>query len=102
MAEYPFENKDFSLNLEAALLRNRRGEVCIAFDDPVYVHADAIFVDPEDHAIHAIIFQTPYLIAHVSDEMLSAFAASPKALLAAVQPDGQIFELMAPIIVGHA
>lgn len=102
MARHLLENEEISLNREVGLLRNLRGEVCIAFDDPVYVHADAIFVDPADHAIHAIIFQTPYLIAHVSNEMLSAFVASPQALLAAVQPDGQIFELMAPIIVGHA
>lgn len=90
------------MNLEVGLLCNRRGEVCIAFDDPVYVHADAIFVDPQEHTLHAIIFQTPYLIAHVSDEILAAFTSSREALLAAVQPDGQVFELMAPIIVGHA
>lgn len=88
--------------LEAALLKNRRGEVCITFEDPVFVHADAIYVDQADHAIHAIIYETPYLVAHVSDEMTAAFALSKEALLAAVQPDGTVLELMAPVLVGRA
>lgn len=88
--------------LDAALLSNRRGEVCITFEDPVFVHADAIFVDPADKAIHAVIYERPYLVAYVSEAMLASFAHSKEALLAAVNPDGTILELMAPVMVGHA
>lgn len=86
--------------LDAALLTNKRGEVCITFEDPVFVHADAIYVDQADQAIHAIIYERPYLVAHVSADMLEAFVHVKDALLAAVQPDGTVLELIAPVIVG--
>lgn len=88
--------------LDAALLTNRQGAVCITFEDPTYVHADAIYVDRADHSIHAVIFDRSYLVAHVSDNMIAAFAQSHEALLAAIQPDGTILELMAPVLVGQA
>lgn len=88
--------------LDVALLSNKRGEVCITFEDPAFVHADAIYVDLADLAIHAIIYERPYLVAHVSPAMVAAFAHSKEALLAAVQPDGTILELIAPVMVGQA
>jgi hypothetical protein len=102
MVEQPIEIYQRYEELTSVLLKNGRDEVCITFEDPTFVHADIIYVDQADHTIHAVIYQTPFLVGHVSDEMMKAFADSKEALLAAVQPDGTILELMAPIMVGRA
>lgn len=72
----------------------------MAFDDPVFVHADAIFLDPDDHALHAVMFQDSFLLTHISNEILEAFKASHEVLLAGVQPDGTVLQLLAPVIQG--
>ena len=86
--------------LDAALLLNSHGDVCITFEDPVYVHADAIYVDAEEQAIYALIYERPYLVARVSAGMASAFIRAGQVLLAAVTPGGGILELTAPVIGG--
>lgn len=86
--------------LDAALLKNRRGEVCITFDDPVFVHADAVYVDLSEQAVYALIYERPYLVARVSEGMAVAFLKAREVLLAAIQPDGSILELVAPVLGG--
>lgn len=86
--------------LDAALLKNRRGEVCITFDDPVFVHADAVYVDQDEQAVYVLIYERPYLVARVSQGMAAAFLKAKEVLLAAVQPDGSILELVAPVLGG--
>ncbi len=87
--------------LDAALLKNRRGEVCITFEDPVFVHADAVYVDLAGQAVYAIIYERPYLVARVSEVMAAAFIKAREVLLAAVTPDGSILEMMAPVRGGE-
>lgn len=86
--------------LDAALLINMRGEVCITFEDPAYVHADAIYVDAEEQALYALIYERPYLVARVSADMMAAFLKARIVLLAAIMPNGEILELTAPVIGG--
>ena len=83
--------------ISAAFLRNHRGEVCIAFSDPSYVRADAIWIDEQSLAVHAIIHHASHLIGNVSEGMMQAFKHNNDALLTAVRPDGTILELRAPI-----
>lgn len=83
--------------VNAAFLRNHRGEVCINFSDPSYVSADAIIVDPHCLEIHALIHQNFHLIGQVSDGMADAFLSNEQALLTALRPDGTVHELYAPI-----
>lgn len=83
--------------INAAFLRNHRGQVSIAFSDPAYVRADAIMVDPENYSIYALIFENQFLIGSVSDAMIAAFKDNRQALLTALRPDGRILEMHAPI-----
>lgn len=84
--------------LDAALLVNARGDVCITFEDPVFVHADAVYIDADEQAIYAIIYERPFLVARVSAGMAAAFIKANDVLLAAITPDGGILELTAPVI----
>ena len=86
--------------LDAAFMRNHRGQVCIAFADPDYARADSIFVDRDTMAIYAIIHQASHFIGSVSENMTNAFVGSKEALLTAMRPDGSVLELTAPVQVG--
>lgn len=91
---------DLSEGLDAAFMRNHRGQVCIAFADPDYARAESIFVDQDTFAIYAVIHQASHLVGTVSEGMLAAFAESREALLTALRADGSLLELMAPVQVG--
>ena len=88
--------------INAAFMSNHRGEVCIAFSDPVYARADTILLDRKSLAIHVIIHQSSFFISHVSEGMARAFENNKQALLTAIRPDGSLLELVAPIEVGNA
>ncbi|MBU0800858.1 MAG: hypothetical protein KKA05_07610 [Alphaproteobacteria bacterium] len=90
----PFEG------LNAAFMRNHRGQVCIAFADPDYARAEAIFVDRDNMTIYAVIHQAAHLVGTVSQGMADAFVTSQEALLTALRPDGSVLELSAPVQVG--
>lgn len=90
----PFEG------LNAAFMRNHRGQVCIAFADPDYARAESIFIDRDSMAVYAVIHQAAHLVGTVSEGMADAFMASREALLTAMRPDGSVLELSAPVRVG--
>ncbi len=94
------DNCDKGIN--AAFMSNHRGEVCIAFSDPVYARADTILLDRQSRAIHVVIHQSSFFISHVSEAMASAFENNKQALLTAIRPDGSLLELFAPIEIGNA
>ncbi len=83
--------------VNAAFMRNHRGEVCIAFPDPSWVRADSIIVDQRNGAVHAVIHESCNLLGHVSPAMAAAFVQRQAALLTALRPDGTVFELVAPV-----
>ena len=83
--------------VSAAFMRNHRGEVCIAFADPVYVRSESILVDRDTCRIHAVLHESAHLLGHVSEGMADAFLQNREALLTAMRPDGTIFELVAPV-----
>jgi hypothetical protein len=83
--------------VNAAFLRNHRGDVCIAFADPAYVRAEKILIDPSNQAIHAILHGSLYFLGAVSDVMVDAFHTRQQALLTSLRPDGTIFEVMVPV-----
>src|SRR3982751_1895058 len=72
--------------VDAAFMRNHRGEVCIAFTDPVYVRADAILVDPQTCSIQAVLHEASHRLGHVSEGMIDAFTQNNEALLTAMRP----------------
>ncbi|MCB9991598.1 MAG: hypothetical protein H6867_09590 [Rhodospirillales bacterium] len=88
--------------INAAFMRNHRGEVCIAFSDPVYVRADSILVDRSHQSIHVIIHENSFFVSQVSDVMMNAFETNEHALLTAMRADGSLIELTAPIERGAA
>lgn len=88
--------------IRAAFLRNHHGKVCITFADPAFVRSDSIVIDPNDHAVYAILHEAAYFISRVSEAMARAFTENEEALLTAVRPDGHVFELIAPIQVGNS
>jgi hypothetical protein len=83
--------------IDAAFMRNHRGEVCITFADPVYVRAETIVVDRKTCSIHAVLHEASHLIGQVSEGMADAFVNKREALLTALRPDGTVFELVAPV-----
>lgn len=84
----------------AAFMRNHRGEVCIAFSDPVYARADSIFVDQDNLSVYAVVHQAAHFVGTVSEGMANAIAESKEALLTALRSDGSVLELFAPVQVG--
>lgn len=88
--------------IRAAFMSNHRGQVCIAFSDPVYARADAILLDPESRCLHVVIHESAFFISQVSEAMAQAFRNNREALLTAIRPDGSLLELTAPIEVGRA
>lgn len=86
--------------VNAAFMRNHRGEVCIAFADPVYARADSIFIDRANLTVYAVLHQAAHLVGVVSEGMAGAIADSKEALLTALHADGSILELSAPVQVG--
>ena len=88
--------------ISAAFLRNHHGKVCIAFSDPVYVRSDAIVVNPENMSVYAILHESAHFISQVSESMARALAENTEALLTCIRNDGTVFELSAPVQVGHA
>lgn len=86
--------------LDAAFMRNHRGQVCIAFADPDYARAESIFIDRDSMTIYAIIHHASHLVGTVSEAMADAFVGSKEALLTALRPDGSVLELSAPVQVG--
>jgi hypothetical protein len=86
-------------DLHAAFLCNRGGDVCIAFDDPVYVGSEAILIDADQRTVHAVLHQSQWLLGYVSQAMMQSFCQRPEALLTALRPDGSIYEMMAPISI---
>lgn len=94
------QQKETGIN--AAFMSNYRGEICIAFSDPVYTRADSILLDKHSHAVHVIIHGNAYLVTHVSDAMANVLENNREALLTAIRPDGTLLELTVPIEVGNA
>ncbi len=86
---------------EVGFIVNMKGEVCIAFSDPAFVQTDTVLVDPRAAHIHAILHQEDYDLGPVSPAILEQFGRRREALLAAVRPDGSIFELSVPIRVAQ-
>lgn len=87
--------------INAAFMCNHRGEVCIAFNDPVYARADAVLVDKEKRGIHVILHGNAHLVSYVSEAMLKSFENNGEVLLTAIRPDGTLLELTAPIQSGQ-
>ena len=102
MAVEAFKQQQEQEGIRAAFMSNHRGEVCIAFSDPVYARADAILIDTASRAIHVIVHGNAFFISEVSEAMAGAFQSNKEALLTAVRPDGSLLELTAPIQVGNA
>lgn len=102
MAVEAFQQEQPRDGINAAFMSNHRGEVCIAFSDPVYARADAILIDKSKRAIHVIVHGSAFFISNVSEAMAHAFENNEEALLTAVRPDGTLLELTAPIEVGNA
>lgn len=92
---------DHADGVNAAFMRNHRGEVCIAFSDPVYVRADAVLADRDNLSVHIIIHENAFFIGHVSEAMMNAFESNSEALLTAIRTDGSLLELTAPIQSGR-
>lgn len=90
-------NKSEPEGVNAAFMRNHRGDVCIAFADPAYVRSERIIIDPASQSIHAILHQSLYFLGYVSDVMIDAFHTRKEALLTSLRPDGTIFEVMVPV-----
>ena len=88
--------------IQAAFMCNHRGEVCIAFSDPVYAKADAIMLDKKSREIHVLVHESMYFVSKVSDVMASAFERNQNALLTSIRSDGSLLELSAPIQLGRA
>ena len=86
----------------AAFMLNHLGAVCIAFNDPAFVRADAILIDKSSYSVFAILHDGCHLIGYISEEMVNAFSENHEALLTALRPDGSIMELTAPIQIGTA
>lgn len=87
--------------INAAFMSNHRGEVCIAFSDPVYARADSILVDRKKCSVHIIIHENSFLVGAVSEVMARTFENNKEALLTAIRPDGSLLELTAPIEIGN-
>ncbi len=83
--------------VNAAFMRNHRGDVCIAFADPAYVRSEKILIDQKNQTIHAILHESLYFLGSVSDMMVNAFKTRQQALLTSLRPDGTIFEIMVPV-----
>ena len=75
--------------------------VSISFDDPAYVCADAILIDPGRYSVHAVLHEAEWLVGHVSPAILKAFQVHGKARLSAVRPDGSVLTLQAPVTSRH-
>ncbi len=88
--------------INAAFMRNHRGEVCIAFRDPAYTRAEAILVDDRTCAVHALLHESAFYITNVSDLMARAMADNETVILTALRPDGSLLEMTAPVRVGNA
>ena len=88
--------------ISAAFLRNHHGKVCIAFSDPAYVRSDVIVINPEDMSVYAILHESAHFISQVSETMARALAENTEALLTCIRNDGSVFELSAPVQIGHA
>jgi ssRNA-specific RNase YbeY (16S rRNA maturation enzyme) len=93
-------NNIYMEGLDAAIMKNHRGEVCIAFQDIEFASAESIFVDRDNLAIYAILHHALHLIGHVSEHMAETFGHCKEALLTAIRPDGSLLELSAPVQVG--
>lgn len=87
--------------VNAAFLRNHRGDVCIAFADPAYVRAEKILIDNERQSIHAILHESLYFLGEVSETMMGAFEIRQEALLTSLRTDGTIYETMVPVEIRH-
>lgn len=86
-------------DVQAAFLCNQKGDVCIAFDDPAYVRADAIAVDPRTYSIYAVLHENERFLGHISSALIQAFCEQETALLTALRPDGSLFEMKAPVSI---
>lgn len=94
--------KEENRGINAAFMSNHRGQVCIAFSDPIYARADSILLDPDTRALHVVMHGRSYLISTVSEPMCRCFENNDHALLTAIRPDGSLLELEAPIQVAGA
>jgi len=91
-------SSDFVMQgIEAAFMRNHRGDVCIAFSDPAYARSESIVFDRKNHALYALVHESCHYIGKISDAMVQAFDAQKQVLLTAIRPDGSVIEMMAPI-----
>jgi len=88
--------------INAAFMRNHRGEVCIAFSDPVYARADAILLDPQKGEVFVVVHENSFFITQLSEAMIGAFQNNKEALLTAIRPDGSLLELTAPVQIESA
>ncbi len=96
------EQEGHEVGINAAFMSNHRGQVCIAFSDPVYARADTILVNSKNLSVHAILHENSFFIGTVSEVMAHTFENNKEALLTAIRPDGSLLELSVPIEVGNA
>ena len=96
-AAFKARSPENNAGVQAAFMQNHLGKVCIAFADPSYVRADALLVDHETRALHAVIHESSFFLGQVSERMANAFASCDEALLTSLRPDGTIYEAQAPI-----
>ena len=82
--------------MQAAILKNNAGAVCINFNDPAYVRSQCIYRGQNKSRIYALLDDHEFLIGEISDLMADAFEQNDKILLTATLPDGALLELYAP------
>lgn len=85
-------------SMNAAVLKNSAGAVCINFNDPAYVRAQCIYLDKDAHEVYALLDEHQFLIGEVSKLMAEGLAECEEVLLTGTLPEGQLLELYAPVI----
>ena len=102
MSAEALELEQVQEGIRAAFMCNHHGKVCIAFSDPAYAQADAIYLDKDNRRLHVVLHGNAFFISEISEAMTKAFEENKEALLTAIRADGSLLELIAPIEVGRA
>ncbi len=74
--------------INALFLKNAEGDLCIAFDDPLYVRAQAVFIDPGSREVTGLIDGVTVAFGKVSARLAGSFIERKHILLTAPHPDG--------------
>jgi len=75
-------------NANALFMKNAEGEICIAFDDALYVRAESVFIDPASRQVTGLIDGMPVPFGVVSAKLASHFLKASRVLLTAPHPAG--------------